>query len=225
MHLAPPHSGSHDDPFGYAACLRKPPRQQRSKDCVSHIYSSALLLLDSYTTNQLTVEAISTKSGHSGSTISEWMDLNNKSLFVSCAARHHMHNLLSRLKISSMGITLNANVGAYSDRLLEICVPLDVNGHIALYHAWQNLDLAGQEAFLKQIQLQAQGIHFRANPNIELNTLSATYFYLVSAVWNICWVFSKSVAADRHALTTRKEVILLIKRMMGSIFTENIQTQ
>lgn len=204
----PQTTGTHSS-FDYGVVLRKMPRQQRSKDCISDVFASALLLLDYCDVDQLTVEAVASKSGHGGSTISEWFDLNNKELFVSCAARHHAQYIIAHMKTFSMGMAHKPNIHVYVNKTLEICMPPDIKGQIALYHAWQNLEQAEQWAFVHQIKTQVRSIFFRDNSSF------VDHLLLAPAIWAICADFNRSVLLDREMLNSRPQAIQFIKNLVA----------
>lgn len=204
---------SNKNPFDYSPCLRKIPKQNRSKDCVSNIFTSGLLLLDEYSSYQLTVDAVACKSGHSGSTVSEWVNLNDKKLFVECAARHYFYGLLSRIKIAAVSVGESCGVEHYLDHILEFCMPSKSYDHIILYHAWKNLGDEARTDFLRQINLQARRIHAENRCANNLADAASCSIYIVSAIWGICRTFTKSVLSDRQTLESRNQVALLVKEM------------
>jgi len=226
MQLAATHNPDHrsTSPLSPGECLRKTPRQERSKICVNHIYLSALLLLDTSGINQLTVEAVSIKSGHSGSTISEWFDLNNKELFAACAARHHMHGLISMMKLSSIGLT-NTTMSSYIDRILTIWLPLEVGAQVLLYQAWRNLEPANQQQTLKEINSHLGGSLIRMSSADKCAETSITYSYLVSAIWGICTAFNDGVHKDQSILSGRPHATELIKDLVDGLEKKNTQPQ
>ena len=211
-------------PLVYEECLRKTPRQQRSKVCVNHIYLSALLLLDTSGINQLTVEAVSMKSGHSGSTISEWFDLNNKELFAACAARHHMHGLISMMKLSSIGLT-NTSISSFIDRILSIWLPSEIGAQVLLYQAWSNLEASNQQQTLKEINSHLGGSLIRMSSADKCAGTSITYSYLVSAIWGVCTAFNDGVHKDQSTLSGRRHATELIKDLVDGLEKKNTQPQ